>query len=326
MLSGQMFLLPDAIVRSEFIYRVPPTPSCHASTIAETKSGIIVASWFGGSAESHPDVGIWISRFVQGEWSKPVEIATGNPDGKPKFACYNPVLFQPKHGPLLLFYKIGTGPRSWWGMMTRSADSGQTWEKPERLPNGILGPIKNPPVELSGGEILCPSSSEDHGWRVHFESTHDQGKTWNSTGPLNDPMKIGAIQPSLLWIGKDLLRAVGRTQQGQLFAIDSVDLGDTWGPMRLIDVPNPNSGTDAINLKDGRCLLVYNPSTTHRTPLAVALSKDGEHWSPSLTLESEPGEYSYPTAIQTSDGLVHITYTWHRTRIRHVVLDPARLK
>ena len=210
-------------------------------------------------------------------------------------------------------------------MLTRSTDEGQTWETPTRLPQGILGPIKNPPIELSGGELLCPSSTEDHGWRVHFEATHDQGNTWTSTAPLNDPMKIGAIQPSLLWLTDSRMRAIGRTQQGRLFAIDSPDLGETWGAMRLLDVPNPNAGTDAINLKDGRFLLVYNNSTTHRTPLTVAISHDAEDWRPELTLEDQPGEYSYPTAIQTRDGLVHITYTWHRTRIKQVVIDPSRL-
>jgi len=315
-------LLSDGseIVRAEFLYRDAPTPSCHASTLSETRGGGLVAAWFGGTAESAPDVGIYVTRLENGAWTRPVEIAAGG-DGN---ACYNPVLFQPRRGPLLLFYKVGRGPSTWWGMMTRSKNGGQTWETPTRLPEGIYGPIKNRPLELAGGELLCPSSTENDGWKIHMERTPDNGKTWTASPPLNDD-KIGAIQPSLLKLGGRRLRAVGRTQQGRVFAIDSLDLGKTWGTMRLLDLPNPNSGTDAIRLKDGRFLMVYNHTTSGRTPLNVALSTDAEHWTSRLALEDQPGEYSYPTVVQTSDGLVHITYTWHRTRIRHVVVDPSRL-
>lgn len=63
-----------------------------------------------------------------------------------------------------------------------------------------------------------------------------------------------------------------------------------------------------------------------RTPLCVALSADGQCWNNVLTVEDEPGaEFSYPSAIQTRDGKVHLVYTWKRTQIRHVVLDPGRL-
>jgi predicted neuraminidase len=322
-----------AVLRSEFIYETAPFPSCHASTIAETKKGL-VAAWFGGTAESAPDVVIYVSRNEGHGWTTPYEAANGvqaptsadSPTSAPKrYPCYNPVLFQTKAGPLLLFYKVGPGPAHWWGMMTSSQDGGRTWAKPTRLPSGVLGPIKNKPIALAGGDLLCPSSTEDQGWRVHFERTADLGKTWNVTGPVNDGKEIGAIQPSILTFGGGRIRAIGRTQQGKLFAIDSKDNGLTWGTMRLLDVPNPNSGIDAVTLKDGRFLLVYNNTPQGRTPLNVALSKDGEHWTPVLTLESEPGEYSYPAVIQTHDGMVHVTYTWKRTRIRHVVIDPSRL-
>jgi len=317
-----MLQASDAIRKSEFIFHVNPTKACHASTIEETRPGELVAAWFGGTAESNPDVGIWLSRWSDGDWSKPEEVV--KPSGRD--ACYNPVLFQPRHGPLMLFYKVGTGPSTWHGELIRSQDGGRTWDKPTHLPKGIYGPIKNPPIELANNLILCPSSTEHDGWRVHFESTSDFGKTWKHTHPLNDPRKIGAIQPSILRMDGQALRAIGRTQQGRMFAIDSPDLGQTWGAMRLLDVPNPNSGTDAINLRDGRFLLVYNNTSTARSPLNVAISTDAEHWNPVVTLESQPGEFSYPTVIQTSDGLVHIVFTWNRVRIRHVVLDPTVLK
>src|SRR5712691_10907241 len=65
------------LMTSEFIFEKAPFPSCHASTIAETKDGL-VAAWFGGTRERHPDVGIWLSRHVAGHWTAPVEVADGN--------------------------------------------------------------------------------------------------------------------------------------------------------------------------------------------------------------------------------------------------------
>ena len=94
--------------------------------------------------------------------------------------------------------------------------------------------------------------------------------------------------------------------------------------MKATALPNPSAGVDGVTLKDGRHLLVYNHTPRGRTPLNVAISTDGKEWQALVTLESEPGEYSYPAMIQTRDGLVHITYTWKRKRIKHAVLDLAR--
>ena len=75
----------------------------------------------------------------------------------------------------------------------------------------------------------------------------------------------------------------------------------------------------------GRDLLVYNHAVRGRSPLNVAITADGLAWDAAVVLENTPGEYSYPAVIQTPDGLVHITYTWKRQRIKHVTLDPAKL-
>ena len=317
------------LLKSEFIYETAPFPECHASTIVETKQGL-VAAWFGGTHERHPDVCIWVSRFVSGRWTPPVQVADGiQATPAPRMPCWNPVLFQPKSGPLLLFYKVGSSPGGWWGMMMSSTDCGQTWSKPRRLPEGILGPIKNKPVQLSNGDILCPSSTEGQGgWRVHFERTRDLGLNWTATAPVNDGKEISAIQPSILFHKDGRLQAIGRTRQSRIFEIWSDDDGLTWGKMSLTSLPNPNSGTDAVTLKDGRQLLVYNhnPNEKGRSPLNVAVADDGEHWQAGAVLEIDPGnQFSYPAVIQTRDGLVHITYTWKRLRIKHAVIDPSKL-
>ena len=136
--------------------------------------------------------------------------------------------------------------------------------------------------------------------------------------------EFAAIQPAILTHPGGRLQILCRSRQGRIVECRSVDGGKTWTPMRATVLPNPNSGIDALTLADGRHVLVFNPSASGRTPLAVAVSNDGTIWSTVVVLEDGPGEFSYPAAIQTGDGLVHVTYTWKRTRIKHVVLDPAR--
>jgi predicted neuraminidase len=318
------------LLKSEFIYETAPFPSCHASTIEETKSGL-VAAWFGGTYERHPDVCIYVSRQEAGKWSPPVEVANGVGFATNRLPTWNPVLFQPKTGPLFLFYKVGPNPREWWGMMMTSADDGKTWSAPKRLPDGILGPIKNKPVQLANGDILSGTSVEGaNGWRVYFERSTDGGFTWTASEPVNDGRTIAAIQPSILIHGNNTLQSVGRTRQGRIFDIWSHDGGKTWGPMTLTEMPNPNSGTDAVTLRDGRHLLIYNhnPNNRGRSPLNLAVSRDGKQWQAAMVLEDDalaPHGFAYPAMIQTRDGLVHITYTWRREKIKYVVVDPIKL-
>jgi alpha-L-rhamnosidase len=101
--------------------------------------------------------------------------------------------------------------------------------------------------------------------------------------------------------------------------------GVNWTEMQPTMLPNPDSGIDAVTLKDGRALLVYNHASRRwkRYPLNVAISSDGKRWRALRVLEDRPGEYSYPAMIQGRDGLVHIAYTWNRKRIKYAVLDPA---
>lgn len=314
----------------EFVFDSAPFASAHASTIVETRDGL-VAAWFGGTREGASDVGIWLSRRVNGKWTAPVEIANGVQAGATRYPTWNPVLFELRQGELTLFYKVGPNPRSWWGMARTSNDEGRTWSDARRLPDGILGPIKNKPVTLPDGTILSPSSTETpetpSTWRVHFERTRNGGATWEIVRPpATAGAPIEAIQPSILVHEDGRLQAIGRTRSGRLFETWSTDRGQTWTPLMLSTLPNPSAGTDGVTLKDGRHLLVYNHTPQGRTPLNVAVTRDGKIWEGVHVLENEPGEYSYPAVIQTSDGLVHITYTWKRQRIKHVVIDPAKLK
>ena len=309
------------IEKSAFIYETAPYPSCHASTIEETPSGL-VAAWFGGKHEKNPDVGIWFSQYVNGKWDTPVEVANGVQGDGRRYPLWNPVLFQVPRKELILFYKEGPAPDAWWGMLKRSFDGGKTWSAAEKLPKDIYGPVKNKAVLLKDGTLLCPSSSEDNDWRLHMEFTRDGGKTWSRTGPLNDGVTTSAIQPSILFLPDGRLQLVCRSENGFVLQAFSSDLGRTWTALEPSTLVNPNSGIDAVTLKDGRHVIVYNPVKKGRSPISVAISSDGKTWKDIATLENEPGEeFSYPAVIQTKDGKVHITYTWKRKKIKHVILS-----
>jgi predicted neuraminidase len=327
---------PSAILLSEEIDSAPPYPQAHAATIVELPGGGVAAAWFGGSGEGRPDVAIWFARRGAAGWERPVAVARDA-----HAPTWNPVLFQAPGGALHLFYKVGPSPRDWWGMAIASTDGGRHWSTPRRLPAGVLGPIKNKPVVLADGAWLSPSSREAgtaarNRWFLRMERSADAGRTWIAGAEIASPVGLEAIQPSVLTLRDGTLALVARTRQGVLATSRSRDQGRTWSPLAALALPNPNAGTDAVTLADGRQLLVYNhaahdpatPGTGPRWPLNVALSDDGVHWRAVLTLESRPlpDGYAYPAVIQTRDGRVHVVYTWNRTRIRHVVLDPRALR
>ncbi|MDH7599411.1 MAG: exo-alpha-sialidase [Sedimentisphaerales bacterium] len=330
------------LILEEFVFTDAPFASCHAATIAQVPGNLICA-FFGGTAEGDPDVGIWVNHKVDGRWTQVQKVADGIQSPQLRYPTWNPVLFQPKGGDLILFYKVGPSPSRWWGMVTTSSDGGWTWTPPrplqDRQGGALIGPVKNKPIQLDDGTILAPSSREDNGWRVHIEASLDNGRTWESlTGPINDPNQLPAIQPTLLRYPDGRIQMLCRSGSiGKILTSWSCDGGKTWSAMQPTVLPNPNSGIDAITLSDGRQLLVYNhstrnqPGTGHkgRGILNVALSHNGRDWQAAMVLEyldSPESQFSYPAAIQTPDGLVHIVYTWHRKRIKHVVLDPAKLQ
>ena len=237
----------------------------------------------------------------------------------------------------MLFFKVGPDPRTWWGEILFSYDHGRTFRDRKRLPEGIDGPVRCKPILLQDESLLCGSSTEYDGWRVHFEKIsleHGIPKgTWNRIGPINDSNEFNAIQPTFLKHPDGRIQILCRTKEGVISTSFSNDDGETWSTMEATNLPNPNSGIDVVTLRDGRHLLIYNHLGSGKTGwgrrglLNLAMSDDGLSWKKVAVLEQEEGkEFSYPAMIQSEDGLVHITYTWKRQRIKHVVVDPRQLQ
>jgi predicted neuraminidase len=327
---------------TELIFQPGRTPfaSAHASTIVELKNGSLMAAWFGGTDEGNSDVAIWSSRASSGQppaWSPPEELTR-----EPGVPCWNPVLFHTKDGRLWLYYKVGPSPDTWTAARKHSDDEGKTWSPAEHLPAGLIGPVRAKPLVLPDGTIVSGSSTESYrSWAAWIERSTDGGKTWVRIGPIipsadaikakadmgSNPSRVpgsqewnqttGIIQPSVVSLGGRHLRFYARstTNIARIVVADSFDDGITWNGARPLDLPNPNSGIDAVALTDGRVVLVFNNTTTGRTPLNLAVSHDGEHFSIFATLEDRPGEYSYPDVIQGKNGDLYITYTWNRKSI-----------
>jgi predicted neuraminidase len=345
------FALAQKASQGEFIFEPGSTsfPESHASTIVALRNGELMAAWFGGTKERAPDVAIWGSRRVAGKWSAPVEL-----EREKGFPSWNPVLFHTKDGRLWLYYKVGPSPGEWAAGRMCSDDEGKTWSKGERLPAGLLGPIRAKPLVLDDGTIVSGTSFEAHEtWAAWVERSTDNGESWAKIGPITispevdaatapaaDPppgapgwkapdkgprKHLGIIQPSIISLGGSHLRlyARSRTLASKIAVADSMDNGVTWTKARFLDIPNNNSGIDVVKLKDGRVVMIYNDTTIGRTPLNLAVSTDGEHFRMFKTLEDAEGQYSYPAIIQAPNGDLEMTYTWQRKSIKYVHLPLA---
>jgi len=318
------------VLEEAFIYENAPFLECHASTLVDMGDGKIMAAWFGGTHERHPDVSIYTSLKTENGWTRPKMVANGIVNDTLRYPTWNPVLFKNNEETLFLYYKIGSSPSTWWGAYKVSADDGKTWSKEIELPDGILGPIKNKPIQLKNGRIISPSSTESQdgdAWDAHMELSDDDGKTWIKV-PVDVASDFKSIQPTLIQPDKNTIKALFRSDQDVILESTSTDNGDTWSALEKTEIRNPNSGIDAVTLKNGMHLLVYNPTpsgenwSSGRQKLNLAISKDGENWQDLYTLEDhDTGEFSYPAIIQDAEGFIHISYTYQRKKIKYLKLE-----
>lgn len=326
----------EEIIDPQFV-----VPSLHVSSLCELRDGGLAAAWYGGTREGARDVAVYFATRQAGEaglWSPPRALVTRHTAAQETFRFVkkvgNPLLFAGADGRLCLLY-VSIAVGGWSGSslnFKESFDSGLTWTSSRRLG---LSPLFNVSELVKNG----PVPLADGGWAVpiyHELCGKFPELLWLRAAP--DGLRAGkshafgghtAFQPALVALDarRALLfcRAAGPVRQ--VFLARTADGGDHWSEPRPLGLPNPDSGLDALRLKDGRLLLAFNDTPTDRHNLRLALSGDeGITWRRAATLADEPGaEFSYPFLLQTRDGLVHVTYTWKRRGIKHVCFNLAWL-
>jgi len=303
---------------SELVFeKIPSAPAHHCSTICEAANGDLLCLWYGGSYESADDQALFLARRKPGErnWSTPQVLAQNalQPPG-------NGVIFCEASGRVWIVWSRMEGSRpmrrgSGWGqcrlMYRTSTDHGATWSDDRTLLDNTIGGVpRNPPITLTGGTMLLPDGQS------HFLALRPDSSTWQRIGAFS-----GGSQPAVIERRDGSLLALLRHSQ-DITQIESRDGGSSWSAARPTLLKNPGAGISMVKLKNGHLVLVFNDSPTSRTPLSICRSLDeGVTWESPMHLETNPGEYSYPCVIQSSDSKLHITYTFRRYSIKHVELN-----
>jgi len=303
-------------------------PSCHASFIIELPNRDLFAVWYAGRREGAEDVAIFGTRQIYGKggWTEPEIVAD-----TPNYSEGNPVLFVDKNKRLILYY-MTMYKKGWTNCKIKSKislDNGHTWSEEKIFREELGWMIRNHLLTLKNGEIIFPMYDE-RVWGSVFMISDDNGKSWRETSVLESTP--GNIQPTTVQLKNltllSLMRTGGKRQNKKyLWKSISSDNGKYWTDPELTTIPNPNAAAEMVMLNSGNIVLTYNDSFNKRTPLNMALSEDdGKTWKYSRAIETEEGEFSYPSIIQTNDGKIHVTYTYKRFSIKHVVVNEEWIK
>jgi len=267
-------------------------------------------------------------------WSTPLEVA------KPLGSSYwNPVLNLLPNGKITLFYKSGTTPTSWIGELLFVDENGNSLTEPQSLIDNEIGPVKNKCINWNIDLVICPSSTESSGGKgyAHIDSfvPSTNASAVASSYVTGQPLVatgVRLIQPTLFVVKNGTIRALMRSSNGFVWYSDSTDIGYSWSAPQNSSIPNPDSDIDAIGTSTSGIYLAYNPERSGRTILSIGQSDDGLNFEQQIVLENNPsGTFSYPSIIQTSDGHLHVVYSWNDGRqrvnpwngatIKHVELD-----
>ena len=314
---------------SELIFeRIPGAPNHHASSIIEAANGDLLVTWYGGSYESSDDEALFMARRKKGQlaWETPVMLwrYLKQPVG-------NAVIFTDQRGRVWIVWGrmearqpllAHTGWERTRLLYRISEDNGYHWSEDKLFPMDTTGWLpRNLAIKLSTGELVVPLSDERNDKDLSFfVITKDSGATWVKSNDIPNAQSQGE-QPTVAQRKDGSLLAFLRTGP-RLLQTESFDRGITWSPAKLTGLKNPDAAISLCSLQNGNLVLTWNNQERGRSQLHIARSTDGgKSWSTPLLLESNPGEYSYPSIFQASDGLIHVIYTYRRYSIKHVVFN-----
>jgi predicted neuraminidase len=331
------------IFRSEFLPAIK-TQFVHAATMVELPNGDVAAAWYGGTDEVQPDVTIRISMLdhATGRWSEPRPIMDRGVVQRALVlhvkSVGNPVLVADTHG-LRMFFSIVMGG-GWSGAticMTTSPDWGAHWTLPKHVVTSYFDAgmmVRGAAAVYDDGTIALPIYHQlSAKWaavaRVDADG-HVLGE-WR----IDDDRPL--LQPWLIVQSPTEATALMRYSSRMPFCVTIAHTKDAarhWSDVAGTALVHRDSGVSGAMLDDRSIVAIYNNSAWDRRDLSIARSIDnGRTWSHPFHLERDVAqdekvrrEYSYPYALRTRDGLVHVLYTWQRTRIKHVVFNDAWAK
>ncbi len=312
----------------------------HPASVDELRNGDLYLVFFSGRGEYNDNsTAVFGTRFTRADsrWSPPEAIARD-----PFHSLGNPVIWQAPDGLVWLFYVSRYGTH--WadsriaGKVSR--DGARTWSDSfmVAVEDGMM--VRGHPVVLHSGDFLLPIYHEvgrdtervDARCTSLFLRFDPATKLWQPGERVRS--RLGNIQPAAVELAPSHLLAFCRRggdyagrPDGWLVRAESRDGGRTWSEGSDSEFPNPNAAVDFIKLGNGHLLLVFNNSFTNRTPLTVAISMDSAKTFPyRRNIAEGPGDFGYPTAVQTRDGRIHVVYTSdERTVVRHAVFAEAAI-
>jgi predicted neuraminidase len=325
----------------DFVNQARPGVICHVSGIAVAGPDKLICTWYAGSREAAPDVAIYAAFFQEKtrKWTEP-RVLLDRRQSSAELKRWvrklgNAVVMNDQRGRLWLFYATMLGG---WSTATLnykvSRDEGRSFSPSRQL---ILSPffnltnnVKNKGVGLSRGAFLLP---------VYHELLHKFSQVMlvrpGETVPQFELRRMTsagkAIQPALIPTSEGNLMAFFRNAAGggksHILKAESKDVGHDWSGLSATTLPNPDAGFDMIRLADGAILGAINNSFQDRDNLTLVTSRDGgKTWQTLRVLENTRGEtYAYPS-LACAGRYYHLTYSYEKNRIKHVMFNEAWLR